>query len=246
MSTVNISNYMAMYPCRKMDGVERWITCPVRLAFPNLAEPRAVQEGQEKKYSATLIFPRDADLSVLKEAAKQAAIATHGAGVNFKSLRSPFRDGSERAEYDGFDGCKFINVSTKYKPVIVDRNGDQIDATDPRIYPGMWVIAKLTCYGYKQLGNNGVSFGLVALQRLLDDEPFASSDPTAGFAIETSTASAAKPVPAQHAARHDAPTGRPVAAQPRAAAASSRPDDAELFPGMPQSNGAKAPAQTDW
>lgn len=252
---------IAKYPCKQLSDssgapIERWITCPVRLAFPALAEPRAMNPSAEPKYQATLLFPRGADLSALMAAARAAATSKFGKGVSLKHLRNPFRDGSEREGYDGFEaGCKFINATSKFKPALIDRNGDDLTADDQRIYPGVWVRAKLTCYAYDQAGNRGVAFGLVSIQRIADDEPFATGgdDPRSGFEIESLPAAAPRAaIPAHSAARHDAPASAPRAAAPAARAQQTRPDDSDLFPGM--SNGtsrgtpqrAGAPADSDW
>lgn len=169
---------LEQYPCKALtndtgEAIERWITCPARLAFPELIEPKKMEgNAGDPKYSCTLLFPAGADLTVLNQAAADAARAKFGQGVNLKGLRKPFREQGDK-DFDGFEaGAVYINCSSQYKPPIFSENKDKIEATDPRVYAGMWVRAKVTCYAYDQAGNKGVAFGLVSLQRLADDEAF--------------------------------------------------------------------------
>ena len=169
---------LEQYPCKALaneagEAIERWITCPARLAFPELETPKKMEgSAGEPKYSCTLLFPVGADLTVLNQAAADAARAKFGQGVNLKSLRRPFREQGDK-DFDGFEaGAVYINCSSQYKPPIFSETKEKLEATDPRVYAGMWVRAKVTCYAYDQTGNKGVAFGLVSLQRLADAEPF--------------------------------------------------------------------------
>lgn len=176
------------YPCKELtnehgEPIERWISCPARLAFPSLDKPTKMEgTAGEPKYQATLLFPLNADISVLRAAANAAAKGKWGDNAKKGALRNPFRLQGEKILAGFVDGAYYINASSKFKPVIIGEDKQPIDATDPRVYPGVWVRAKLTCYAYDQAGNKGVAFGLVSLQRLADDEKLAGGeDPETGL-----------------------------------------------------------------
>src|ERR1043165_1868860 len=142
-----------------------------RLSFPSLFVPRAPMEGSagEPKYGCTLLFPKDADLSALKAAAS-AAVRAKGGDKKTSNLRSPFRDGSEK-DLDGYEGCIFINVTSKQKPGVVDENVQPI--IDPSAsYAGCYVRASVKAYAYEKAGNRGVAFGLNNIQKTRDGEAF--------------------------------------------------------------------------
>ncbi len=173
------------------------ITPEGRLSFPNLFVPRAPMEGQagEAKYSCTLIFPKDADLSALKAAAS-AAVREKWGDKKPANLRSPFRDGDEK-ELDGYAGCTFINISSKQKPGVVDENVQPIiDAS--AIYAGCYVRASVRAYAYEKAGNRGVAFGLNNIQKTRDGEAFGGGPSRAedDFAAVAGAKAAAKPAAA--------------------------------------------------
>ena len=109
----------------------------LRLAFPHIWEPQQPQKaGGEAAYNGSFIFPlTDSDKSVaavaneeLKKAQaamQQVAVEKWGAkaGDVFKTLRAKgdicLLDGATKAEYDGFDGNKYVSARNKAKPVIV-------------------------------------------------------------------------------------------------------------------------------
>lgn len=178
---------LSQYPCKELtndngEPIDRWITCPARLAFPSLDKPTKMEgTAGEPKYQASLLFPPAADITALRSAANAAAKSKFGAAPK-GSLRNPFRAQGEK-QFTGFvDGAYYINTSTKFMPVILGEDKSIISATDPRVYPGVWVRAKVTCYAYDQAGNKGVAFGLVSLQRLADDEKLVvGENPEAGM-----------------------------------------------------------------
>jgi hypothetical protein len=204
------------YPAKQVidangEPLSLWVTCPARLAFPALVEPRKMEGSlQEPKYQATLLFPLGADMAILNRAAFGMASDQFGesrvkAMWASPTFRKPFRPQSEK-DYDGFErnaDAKFISVSSKFKPKMFDEKRLEIQADDPRIYPGVWVRAQLRCFAYDQAGNRGVSFGLSSLQRLADDEPFSTGGGDAADGLDEAVA-----VPAH--LRQGGPASAPV------------------------------------
>ena len=148
------------------------------LSFPNLFEPRAVGDG-EPKYSCSLVFAADADLSMLKTAAMNCArekwLGEAESMIRSGGIHMPFRSDGEAKGYG--EGTTFINCSTKMKPGVVSRFKDPETGkpqliTDPEeIYPGCVVWATVRTYAWDYQGmKKGVSFGLGNIQKL-DDGP---------------------------------------------------------------------------
>lgn len=144
-----------------------------RSSYANVFVARAVNEGEDPKYSITMLFDKgDPSLKDLKAAAKAAIAAKWGANPP-KKLRSPFRDGDDPDEDRGeaYKGKVFIYASGKSKPGIVDGSTDRNSITSPEeFYSGCFARATVNAFAYDTKGNRGVSFGLNNLQKLGDGE----------------------------------------------------------------------------
>jgi len=153
-----------------------------RVSFPHLLQASLNKLSNKEEYSVLALFPKGADLSALKVAAEKAVIAKWGED-KLKwpaNLRSPFRDQAEKAKNDNtgnmvlpaghVEGAIFMNLKSKQKPHVVDKNvEDIIDASE--IYAGCWGRASVNAYAYSHAGNNGVSFGLNNFQKTKEGEP---------------------------------------------------------------------------
>lgn len=150
------------------------ITGKVRFSYVNVFQPRAVADGQEPKYSVTLLIPKSDKKTLEKihaaiEAAKEQGKERWGGRIP-ANLRTPLRDGDEeRPDQPEFRGMYFINATSKYKPGIVDKDLNPIlDPTE--FYSGCYGRASINFYPYNVSGNKGVSAGLNNLQKLHDGE----------------------------------------------------------------------------
>jgi hypothetical protein len=152
------------------------LTPRFRVAFPHVFRPNPFGGG-EPKYRLTMVFPKGTDLSALKAAAKAAAEEKWGANIP-KGLRSPFRDGAEKAHVEGFGpDVIFISASSMQKPGLVDRvagpDGKPVPIeAETDFYGGCFARATLTAFAYDNSGNKGVSFGLQNIQKLADGPSF--------------------------------------------------------------------------
>lgn len=152
---------------------ENVITPEFRVSFPYVFRPqKPMEEGKDPKYSITMLFPKGADLSKLKAAAKEAAVEKWGADQSKwpKNLRLPFRDQGEK-ELDGYEaGAIFVTATSKQKPGLVNaRNEDIINDSD--FYAGCYARASVRAFAYDKAGNRGVAFGLQNIQKLRDGDP---------------------------------------------------------------------------
>ena len=161
-------------------------TGKVRFAYCNIAQPRALTEGQEPKYSICLIIPKDdkrtiAAINKAIEEAKEEGKASKWGGKIPANLKTPLRDGdAERPDQPEFKNSYFINATSLRKPGVVDRQRNLID--NDEVYSGAYGRASLNLYPYSVGGNRGIAAGLNALQFLHDGEPLGGRvDPQSEF-----------------------------------------------------------------
>lgn len=150
-------------------------TGKVRLSYAHIFEPHAMNEGQEAKYSVSVIISKSdkETLKAIKEATDQAKKDGAGKWGNKipGNLKTPLRDGDvEREDDEAYEGCYFLNASSKNKPGVVDANVQPVlDATE--VYSGCYARLTLNFYAYNASGNKGVAAGLGNIQKLEDGEP---------------------------------------------------------------------------
>lgn len=150
-------------------------TGKVRLSYAHIFEPHAMNEGQEAKYSVSVIIPKTdkETLKAIKEATDQAKKdgASKWGNKIPANLKTPLRDGDEeRPDDEAYAGCYFLNASSKNKPGIVDQNVQPVlDSTE--VYSGCYARLTLNFYAYNASGNKGVAAGLGNIQKLEDGEP---------------------------------------------------------------------------
>lgn len=147
----------------------------VRFSYLHVWEAVAIEEGQDKKYSASLIIPKSDKALVKKitvaiEAAKQAGKDTKFGGKIPANLKVPLRDGdAERPDDENYKNSYFINCSAKTKPGIVDKDRNPILEQD-QVYSGMFGYASVTFYPFNTSGNKGVAAGLNHIMKVKDGE----------------------------------------------------------------------------
>jgi len=150
------------------------ITGLVRFSYLHVWEPAAVQEGQDKKYSASLIIPKSDKATLAKiraaiDAAKEAGKTKFGGKIP-AVLKTPLRDGDvERPEDDAYAGAWFINASAKTKPGLVDASVQPI-LDQSELYSGCYGKASITFYAFNTSGNKGIAAGLNHLMKVKDGE----------------------------------------------------------------------------
>ena len=160
-------------------------TGPVRLSFVNLMKPgKPSQQGGEGKYGAALMFPLGTDMSVFSKTwtteAKHAFPQNWDPSGNPVGLHLPFHDQAEKAfgakPLPGYTpGAITFNVSSKYKPVVVDAQMNPI-IDEERVYSGVWAFVGLNTYTYgvsPPQPKKGVSFGLQTVMIIADDSKLA-------------------------------------------------------------------------
>lgn len=153
------------------------VTGKVRLSYCNLFEPRAQQEGGDKKYSVTILIPKSDTVTVSKiKAAQEAAIDAKWPTKRPPKLATTLHDGDGVKEKTGEEfgpECKghwVMSVSSKQQPGVVDADRNEIlDKT--AVVSGDYGRVSINAYVYDVNGNRGVSFGLNNAQFLEKGEP---------------------------------------------------------------------------
>lgn len=152
------------------------VTGQVRFSYLRIWEPSAIEEGQDKKYSAALIIPKSDKQTIAKikaaiEAAKENGKVKKFGGKVPANLKTPLRDGDvERPEEDAYANAYFINATSITKPGIVDKDVNPILDQD-EVYSGCYGRASINFYAFNTSGNKGIACGLNNIQKLKDGEP---------------------------------------------------------------------------
>jgi hypothetical protein len=138
------------------------------ISFPHLVEKETTGEYPSNKYKVTLLMPKDADFTKLRESA-QAVLdeAFPGKGLKLKDLgeQQPFRNGDNK-DVDGYAGKVFLICKTGKKPLCVDRNKQTIDNGDVTYGDEARLVVKACSYVLS--GKPGVTFLLDTVQKIAD------------------------------------------------------------------------------
>lgn len=167
-----------------MNDLMRVTTGEVRLSFVHLFKPYANEQGQEEKYSCTVLVPKSdvdtmARINAAIEAAKQRGISEKWGGQCPPILQIPVHDGDGVKPSDGMPfgpECKGHWVFTAgsgvdYPPEVVDSQGNPI-INQSEVYSGMYGRVVVTFYPYFFGGKKGIGCGkgLGPVQKLRDGE----------------------------------------------------------------------------
>ena len=150
---------------------------PVRLSYVNVIKPRVANPGEEPRYSATLIIPKDnaemiSKIKVAINNAYNAATATFGGKLPpLNTIKLPVRDGdAERPDDEAYKNSYSVNANATSAPGIVDADLNPI-LTRSEVYSGVYGRASITFYAFNSSGNKGIACGLNNLQKIRDGEP---------------------------------------------------------------------------
>lgn len=145
-----------------------------RVSYPHLYK---VNEFEGKRsYSITLLFDKSADLSELKQMAKDAIKDKWPKDQpDAEDLRSPFMDGdkkNKKGDHPEYAGMTYITFKTSEtrKPQVVDAKKNPILEDSGEMYAGCYARVSFSCYAYDKAGNQGVAFGLNNVQKVRDGD----------------------------------------------------------------------------
>lgn len=169
-----------------------------RASFPEVFQKRAFQEGQQGRYSVVGLFTgfpvqdgetvldpefkapkawKQADKdrwNAIIDSCNRASVETFKKPMHKLqpgTFKIPLHRGEEKT-YKGYGPgtVYFTMASTKRKPEILDRNGENITPdTVEEFYAGCWAIASVNPYAFTNIGK-GIAIGLGNLLKVKDGE----------------------------------------------------------------------------
>lgn len=161
----------------------RFMLNNVRLAFPNLFEPKAAQAGGKEKFSAAFIFPRThPQIAELQKLIGDVAAVKWGAKATdvLKALKASDKlcvhDGDAKGDTSGYAGNLFLNASNDIRPTVLGSGPDgrsPVTAADGKLYPGCYVNAIIQVWAQDNQFGKRVNASLLGVQFLRDGERLA-------------------------------------------------------------------------
>lgn len=156
------------------------LTGEVRLSYANLVTPRVNKQGDDPKYSVTLLIPKTdnatkMDIENSMKAAYEEGVSKKwgGAHPQFKTLIWD-GDGLRQSGLPFGDECKghwVITASTKNKPQVVGIDNVNCELAPNDIYSGMYARVTINFFPYDTAGSKGVGCGLGNVMKTRDGEP---------------------------------------------------------------------------
>jgi hypothetical protein len=164
----------------------RTVTPTFRVSYPHVFKPQAYRDTDKPKYSITMLFPKSADLSPLKEIIKQAKIAAFGPDKSEwpDELESPVSDGNTHIDEatgeikEGYKDHWVVKASSNedQKPSVVDQDVEPI-INQSDFYPGCYARAQVLATTWKYMRKQGVMLILDHVQKVKDGKPFGGKMP---------------------------------------------------------------------
>jgi hypothetical protein len=146
-----------------------------RGSYVHLVKPRAIEEGQEPKYSMCVVLPKRAKETIafidkLKKAIDAATLAKFGKVMPHATLKHfPIRDGDAMGK-EGFADCWCITASNKYKPQVMDTRGEEV-IEERALYSGAMYRASVSAWAWAhKTGGKGISINLESVLKVSDGE----------------------------------------------------------------------------
>ncbi len=181
-----------------------------RLSYEHLFKPYAHQQGQEEKFSVTILVPKSdvatkSRIDAAIAAATQAGISKCWNGAKPPIVAIPVYDGDGVRPTSGepfgeeCKGCWVFTASSKQAPQVVDLQLNPI-INPSEVYSGCYARVSVNFFPYNSNGKRGIGCGLNAVQKLDDGEPLGgriSVEEAFGAPIPASAPTPASPQYAQ-------------------------------------------------
>lgn len=150
-----------------------------RLSFPGIWHAEPFKPGDEPKFKATFLVPKDSPMAKKIEAAMmETAKAKWGAkaekivaGIRNNPNKFCIQDGDTKT-YDGYEGMIAVSAKNGVRPTILDRDRSPLTEEDGKPYAGCYVNGVIEFFAYENSGN-GISASLGGIQFVKDGDAFA-------------------------------------------------------------------------
>ena len=159
----------------------------VRLAFPALFEPKAVNAGDDPRFSAAFpIDPTSENAKALSSAVAAVAKEKWGAKADaiLAELKSKGRVAYKESAlskdgevYDGFEGMHTFNATNKVRPLVIDSNKTPLTAADGKPYAGCYVDVIVEFWAQDNSYGKRVNATLSGVQFRADGDAFSGGRP---------------------------------------------------------------------
>lgn len=155
----------------------------VRLSFPELFVAKPFKPGDEPKFKATFLVPKDSPLhKAIDEAIDKVgteAFKDKWPSIKKSIVNNPnkycFQDGDSK-DYDGYAGMMAFSASNKARPLVIDGKKNPLTQADGKPYAGCFVNGLVEVFAYTNSGN-GISASLKGVQFVRDGDAFAGGTP---------------------------------------------------------------------
>lgn len=159
-------------------------TGEVRLSYVTLIEPRAMEEGQDKKYSVQVLLPKTdkatkKELDAIIEAARAEGVKTRFNGKKPNKMVQ-VKDGDDEDAFTTYNqeyaGNWVFSASNKRKPIILDTDNKPVmDERD--VYSGCYARLALKAFPFNAAEGRaiGVSISLDVVKKTRDGDPLDGS-----------------------------------------------------------------------
>lgn len=163
----------------------------VRIAFPQLFEPKQVGGTGKAAFSASFLMEKDdVNFETVMAALKQVAAEKWG-NEAMNMLRNLLagdklclHDGDSKPDYEGFSGNWYVSARSYTRPKVVHQNKTAITEADGVIYPGCRVTAVIDIWAQDNKFGKRINAGLGGVQFRADDDAFASGSPVSDDEFE--------------------------------------------------------------
>ena len=167
------------------------LTGECRLSYAHLSEPYAHEQGQEEKYSVTLLIPKSdaatkADIDNAIRAATEEGITRSWNGQRPAMPAIPIYDGDgTRPNGEPFGaeckGCWVMTAGCKAdkKPEVVHISNIRSRLAPADIYSGMYARVTIRFYAYNRSGKRGIGCGLGNVLKTREGEPLSAGHSSA-------------------------------------------------------------------
>lgn len=150
----------------------------VRLSFPGLFKAEAFKPGDDPKFKATFLIPKDSALHKEVDAAilevLKAKVGAKAEAILKQIRNNPnkfcFQDGDTKS-YDGYEGMMALSAKNGTRPLVIDRDKTPLTESDGRPYAGCYVNGIAELFVYDNSGY-GVSASLSGVQFVKDGDAF--------------------------------------------------------------------------
>lgn len=159
-----------------------------RVTYVSVKEPRAFEDGQDPKYSATILIPYEhPDVARIQAAIKfaydqEAQGKFKGTPITSPKFWNPLRDGSEwleeHPEAAEYEGHYFIKASSKSQPAVFDEQGQDVIDLDDMAYSGAYMRSVIQGFAFNNK-SKGVAFFLNSLKFMEHGERLSGVSATA-------------------------------------------------------------------